>query len=171
MAAEAAWRTAGSRMPTACRVQPPVTSSSSAWEWIATSLRPPSSESRTTCTRTPEAAEGRTSGASMTSSASLAAPISSPARIAISTSAVPGTITRPATTWSASQGWELRPRRPVRIRPPLAARLTVAPSSGCPATDWPRPVTSVRPATGLSQNRCRSKAYVGRSTRRAPLPS
>ena len=58
--------------------------------------------------------------------------------------------------------------RPVSTTPPESGSSTTAPSSACSAPARPRPAGVGRRAPSPdSQNRCRSKAYVGSSTKPA----
>ncbi len=64
-----------------------------------------------------------------------------------------------------------RQLRPVNTTPSDPASGTAAPSSGCPAGVSPADTTSPPCTAGRGQNRSRWNGYVGRSTRRAPVPA
>ncbi len=81
--------------------------------------------------------------------------------------------------WSASHGWSGADNRPVSSRAPEPAGELRAPSSRLDTDAGPAATTSVPTSAvtvagagaGASQKRSRWKAYVGRSTRRAPAPA
>lgn len=130
----------------------------------------PSAASTTTCSCTTPPA-GTASGADSVSSSITEQPTSSPARSASSTKPAPGNSTVPATAWSPSHGWAAVDSRPVNTTPPESGRSTTAPSNACSASVRPRLAMFADPTESLdSQNRRRTKAYVGNGMRRALSP-
>ena len=111
---------------------------------------------------------GSINGVRRVSSSTTEQPTSSPARIASSTKPAPGKTTAPDTAWSASQPCVAGDSRPVSTTPPEAGSSTTAPSNACSLTPSPSPVASAPMLSPDSQNRRRSKAYVGSSTKPAP---
>ncbi|BBY08977.1 hypothetical protein MNVI_42950 [Mycobacterium noviomagense] len=79
---------------------------------------------------------------------------------------MPGNNTTPDRAWSSSHDWDDGESRPVNTTPPESGNSTTAPNNGCSLAASPSPAASA--PTPESQNRRRSKAYVGNSTKPAP---
>ena len=134
-------------MPAAWRIQVPP----SPREWISTSRQPDSSSAPSATWICAAPVSPSTSGTSSTSSRSDSQPASPPACSASSTKAVPGSTTLPSTAWSASHGWLVSERRPVKSHSPFASS-TAAPSSGCSAEACPAATTSPPPEAEADAN-------------------